>query len=160
MALNSKGMKIPPSVKSIPDLIGWLAETRHEGTVSEISRKLGASIATANFWRRGVVLPNLDYLERLAEGYDLPFDEVMELWRKSRRKRRGVGIIAALALTFFPGVSDAMVTLPVDLASGAQTSLALSRVSARPRGDIMSTWARRLRAWLACPVHSLVPVLA
>jgi hypothetical protein len=93
---------IPPSVKTIPDLIEWLADEHHEGTVSGISRKLGASIATANFWRRGVVLPNLDYLERLADHYDLPFDQVMDLWRKSRRKRRGgggaLGLIIALGL--------------------------------------------------------------
>ena len=99
MAVNSKG--IPPSVKTIPDLVEWLAQEYHEGTVSGISRKLGASIATANFWRRGVVLPNLDYLERLAEAYHLPFDQVMELWRKSRgRRRRGgaLGLIIALGL--------------------------------------------------------------
>jgi hypothetical protein len=76
------------SVKDIPTLVQWLADKHHGGTVSAISRTIGASIATANFWRRGVVLPNLDYLERLATSYNLPLDEVIKLWRKSRAKRR------------------------------------------------------------------------
>ena len=92
---------IPPSVKTIADLIEWLADEHHEGVTSGISRKLGASIATAAFWKRGVVLPNLDYLERIADHYDLPFDQVMEIWRRSRgRRRRGgaLGLIIALGL--------------------------------------------------------------
>lgn len=98
-----KERDIPQRVKTIPDLIEWLANEDHNGVVSEISRKVGASIATANFWKRGVVLPNLEYLRGLAFHYDLPWDRVMECWEQSRRERarqgrRGFGLIIAFVL--------------------------------------------------------------
>jgi hypothetical protein len=83
-----------------------------------------------------------------------------------RQGRRTAGslllacVMGGVGLLGWPSGSPAMSPLPVDPAGGAQTLLALPSVSARQRGDIMSTLARRLRAWLACPVHPLVPVLA
>lgn len=84
----ASGKAIPPSVKTIPDLITWLADEYHEGHPSRMHAKLGISIATSNFWARGAVLPNLDNLERLCDVYSLPIDKVFELWRKSSGKRR------------------------------------------------------------------------
>lgn len=154
---------IPPSVKTIADLIEWLADEHHEGVTSGISRKLGASIATAAFWKRGVVLPNLDYLERIADHYDLPFDQVMELWRRSRgRRRRGgaLGVLMALGLTLFPGVSDAAAIPSLDPAGVPQIPHPPWRLSARHSGDIMSSCWAWCWAWLAHPVNLLVPASA
>lgn len=141
MALN-KHTQIPPAVRTIPDLIQWLADENHDGTVSGVSRKIGASIATANFWRRGVVLPNLDYLERLAEGYDLPFDQVMELWRKSRKKRRGggaLGVLLAIGLGLLAPPSPSV-------ADGIHTPCVVQLLENNGSYQTFRRWLRRLSA--------------
>lgn len=88
MADKEKPIAIPPYVRTIADLIQWLADTQHGGSKSELSRKVGASIATASFWARGDVLPNLHFLQRISDRHHLSFDAVMKLWRDSRDQRQ------------------------------------------------------------------------
>ena len=88
MADNEKPIAIPPYVRSIADLIQWLADKHYGGSKSQLSRKVGASDATAAFWARGGTLPSLHYLERISDRHHLSFDAVMKLWRDSREKRQ------------------------------------------------------------------------
>jgi transcriptional regulator with XRE-family HTH domain len=87
-----KNKKSGPDISAFPDFatfVGKLADWHHDGTVSKISDRIGVSVATPNFWRRGVVLPNLDALEKLSKAYDLDFDQLRALHRKTQEKRRG-----------------------------------------------------------------------
>ena len=79
---------IPSFVEDIPDLIKWLAAEHHEGHPSRMRKTLGVSEASPSFWARGVVLPSADSVDRLCEVYHLPLAHVMELWRRSRSRRR------------------------------------------------------------------------
>jgi len=74
-----------PSVKDIPSLIRWLADKHHGGAASAMSKALGVSVSTPSFWRRGVVTPRLENLERICEVYGLKFEDVRALRRKGRR---------------------------------------------------------------------------
>ena len=73
---------MPKSIKDIPGLIDWLAKTYHNGSVSAMSKALGVSVSTPNFWKRGVVTPNLPNLLKICEVYRLNFDEVRKLLPK------------------------------------------------------------------------------
>jgi hypothetical protein len=66
-------------------LIRRLAAQHHEGHPSRMYETLGVSVATANFWARGAVLPSADSVIRLCKVYQLALKDVMELWRRSRR---------------------------------------------------------------------------
>lgn len=77
-------MKLDPSVKDIPSLIQWLADKHHDGAASAMAEPLGVSISTPNFWKRGVVTPNLENLMRLCEVYGLKLEDVRALTRRKR----------------------------------------------------------------------------
>lgn len=78
----------PSSVQDFQALIQWLAEEYHHGAPSAMADRLKVSVATPNFWARGVVLPNLDNAERLCRVYRLDFAYVRELIFKSQQARR------------------------------------------------------------------------
>ena len=81
--------KPPSSVQDFEGLIQWLADEYHGGTVSAIAGRLGVSVATPAFWRRSLVLPNVDNMERISRAYGIDFDLVRELvWRSQQARRR------------------------------------------------------------------------
>ena len=88
------------SIKDIRSLIIWLADKHHGGAASAMSKPLGVSISTPNFWKRGVVLPNAEHLERICEVYRLDKDEVRKLARTSmQQKARGRFRLRQIAAT-------------------------------------------------------------
>jgi transcriptional regulator with XRE-family HTH domain len=79
------------SVKDIPSLITWLADKHHRGAASAMSARLGVSVSTPSFWKRGVVMPKHENLERICAVYGLDPDEVWKLARRSMRRKAEEG---------------------------------------------------------------------
>jgi transcriptional regulator with XRE-family HTH domain len=78
-------VKIPSRVQTFPELIRWLVKGHHDGVVVQLCRRIGISSALGQQWVSGLVRnPQIDSLTRLADAYDLDFDDVRRLVTRPR----------------------------------------------------------------------------
>lgn len=90
---------MPPEIKDFADLIRWLADTRHGGSVNQIAKALRVSSATVDKWVHRVTRnPSLSFIYLLCETYRLDIREVLPLIAKPRRRSTAARIVLAVAV--------------------------------------------------------------
>ena len=73
-------MQIPRQVRTIGELVRWIADTHHEGAVFPIAARARLSAAIIARWGHDAVkTPRLDSVIQLAEAYSLDSRDVLTL---------------------------------------------------------------------------------
>lgn len=153
-------MKIPADVKTVPELIQWIADKWHEGKPKRIADRLKIPVSSVYPWVNGNSPPDDVNLAKLVQAYGLDPWEVIDIRTgkragvpafpsvsrrprvASRKGRAAAGALTALALVASGGSASASSIVPTaDVGHGA-----LCQIQRRRLGPHTPTSPTRRRA--------------
>jgi transcriptional regulator with XRE-family HTH domain len=106
-------MAAPPNVRTLKELVRWIAHVHHHGSVNAITQRVSLSSALLGKYANGrVKYPRIDSLTELAKAYDLEPDFVIGLAYPSLRRPVAGG---SGTTDNFPPVEPKKMKEPTDL---------------------------------------------